>query len=280
MSDGGPDWEVVVDRLRFPEGLRWRDGRLYFSDVFDRTVHRVRPGEASELLAIVPGRPSGLGFLPDGTLLAVSMRDRSIVVIADGVTRPYADLSDLAGGDCNDMLVDTRGRAYVGNFGYDYAGGEERRAAQLVVVDTDRRARIVAEDVWFPNGMVLSPDGRTLMLAETSAERITLFTVGDDGSLRDRRTFEDVPGIRPDGIALAADGSLWVASPGTAEIVRFGRDGRVTQRWPAPGGMSQGCALGGVRGETLFVACSPTHDEVESEQRLGCILSTDVSPAR
>ncbi|MEO6124015.1 MAG: SMP-30/gluconolactonase/LRE family protein [Ilumatobacteraceae bacterium] len=277
MIDDHPVWDVVVDHLRFPEGLRWRQDTLYFSDVFDRSVHRVRPGQSAEFLANVPGRPSGLGFLPDGTLLAVSMRDRSIVTIVNGSIEPYADLSGLAGGDCNDMLVDPHGRAYVGNFGYDYAGGEERRAAQLVLIEPDRGARIVAENVWFPNGMILSPDGRTLMLAETSAERITLFTVDAEGSLSDRRTFEDIPGIRPDGIALDSHGAVWVASPGTAEIVQFDPNGEIVRRWPAPGGMSQGCALGGSDGNTLFVACSPTHDERESEQRLGCILSTRLS---
>ena len=272
-----PTWQVVVGGLRFPEGLRWHDGSLYFSDVFDGGVFRMDPGEEPVLLGRVDGRPSGLGFLPDGTLIAVSMRDRAIVSIVDGHTQPYADLARCAAGDCNDMLVDPAGRAYVGNFGYDYAGGEDRRAAQLVLVDVDRTPRIVAEDVWFPNGMLLSPDGRTLLLAETSAERITAFTVADDGSLTDRRKFEELSGIRPDGLALDRSGSVWAASPGTAEVVQFDAGGRLRVRWPAPGGMSQGCALGGADGRTLFVACSPTHDEAESRARAGTIMSTQVA---
>jgi sugar lactone lactonase YvrE len=179
------------------------------------------------------------------------------------------------------MLVDARGNAYVGSFGYDYAAGEERRAAVLVLVDALGNARVVADDVWFPNGMAVTPDGRTLLLAETPAERITAFTINtnggdDDGALSDRRVFAALDGARPDGIALDAEGAVWVASPGTGELLRVAEGGAVLGGGPAPHGMAQACALGGPDGRTLFACCSPSHDPVEAAEGRSVIAATRV----
>lgn len=252
-------WPVAVDGLAFPEGLRWHDDHLYFSDVFGRTIHRLASDGTCETLAEVPGLPSGLGFRPDGTLLAVSMADRAVLAIGPAGTSLVADLSPFARGHCNDMLVDPMGRAYVGNFGYDLLGGAEPAAAELLMVDIDGSVREVARDVWFPNGMVLSADRSTLFLAETSAERITAFTVDDRGDLHDRRELIATPGLRPDGLTIDAEDAIWAAVPRAGELVRVDRHGDITERIEAPGATT--CVLGGTDGRTLYVACSPTAEE-------------------
>jgi sugar lactone lactonase YvrE len=254
----GAQWEVVAHGLAFPEALRWREGALWFSDIFAGEVRSLRPGSPSELIAEVPGQPSGLGWTPDGTLLAVDMTARRVVALENGRLRQVADLAALSRGACNDMVVDAQGRAYVGHFGYDYVAGAPRAAASVLVVEPDGTASVAAEDVWFPNGMVL--DGRgNLFVAETSAGRITVFGVADGGRLEDRRVFADLDGARPDGMCLDAEGALWVASPGTGELLRVDADGVVQEREATPT-MVQTVMLGGDDGTTLFAASSPTHD--------------------
>lgn len=298
MTDGGSadgEWQPVASGLAFPEGIRWHDGTLWLSDVFACQILQIEQDGSVRVVAHVPGRPSGLGWRPDGTLLAVSMSDRQLLAVrearvaddhqsagapqrtGDAQLDVVSELRSLTGGDCNDMLVDGSGRAYIGNFGYDYAAGHQRQSTPLVLVDLDGQARHVAEDLWFPNGMALSPDGRTLHVAETPAERISSFSVAADGSLSDRRVME-LDGLRPDGMALDAEGALWVASPGTGELARVGANGQILERQAAPGGVVQACALGGPDGDVLFVCGSPTHDEAEAlEGRAGRILARRVA---
>jgi sugar lactone lactonase YvrE len=273
------DWRVVLAGLAFPEGIRWHAGALWLSDVFARRILRLRGDGGVQVVARVPGRPSGLGWRPDGTMLAVSMTDRRLLAVPGAGASPdvVSDLRALTGGDCNDLLVDRVGRSYVGNFGYDYAAGHPRQPTALVMVDVDDAARVVADDLWFPNGMAMTPDGSTLLVAETPAERISSFAVGLDGSLGDRRVL-DLDGLRPDGLALDAAGALWVASPGTGELARITSDGRVVERGPAPGGVAQGCVLGGTDGRTLFVCSTPTHEESDALDRLaGRIFAREVA---
>jgi sugar lactone lactonase YvrE len=269
-------WRTVADRLAFPEAPRWRDGRLFLSEIFGGRVVAIDARGGVEVVAEVPGRPSGLGWWPDGTMLVVSMQRRQVLrAVPGGGLTEHADLSTLVSGDANDMVVDERGNAYVGSFGYDYAAGEERRASVLVLVEPSGAARVVADDVWFPNGMVVTGDGRTLLVAETPAERITAFTVADDGSLSNRRVFADLGGARPDGIALDASGALWVASPATGELLHVAQ-GTILERLPSPGGSALACALGGPDGHTLFVCCSPSHDPSEATERRGSVMATRV----
>jgi sugar lactone lactonase YvrE len=276
------EWQTLATGLAFPEAPRWRDGRLYVSEIFGERVVAIDERGSVEVVLGLPGRrPSGLGWRPDGSMLVVSMQERELLTLtADGGLESVADLSALVDGDTNDMLVDERGNAYVGSFGYDYAAGEERRAAVLVLVDARGSARVVADDVWFPNGMAVTPDGATLLVAETPAERITAFTVtlggSDDGSLTDRRVFAALDGARPDGIALDAEGAVWLASPGTGELLRVAEGGAVLAGGPAPHGMAQACALGGPDGRTLFACCSPSHDPAEAAEGRSLIAATRV----
>ena len=277
MSES-PVWDVVVDGLAFPEGMRWRDGELYYSDIFGGVVQRVRPGGEPETLAKIDGLPSGLGFAPDGSVLVVSMRTRSIMKLGPNGPELWADLTDLTSGDCNDMFVDHLGRAYVGNFGYDYVGGAERQPAALVMVDPDGVARQVAHDLWFPNGILSTPDGATLLVAETRGDRITAFDIAADGSLSGRRVFADLPGCGPDGMTIDRDGGVWFGAPHTSEIIHVDASGEITETWAAPNVKAQACTLGGDDGRTLFVACSPTADQHDATTRRPAqILATRVA---
>lgn len=251
--------EVVFDGVDFGEGPRWRDGRLWFSDFYQHVVRALDPatGEA-EVVAEVPGQPSGLGWLPDGRLLVVSMTDRRLLrQEADGSLVEHADLSAVATFHTNDMVVDAVGRAYVGNFGFDLDGGGTPTTAALALVQPDGTVEVAADDLHFPNGAAVTPDGRTLVLAETMASRLTAFTVDDDGRLADRRTWAEAPGTFPDGICLDAEGGIWFADPASPRALRITEGGAVdtvvdtTQPCFA-------CALGGPDGRDLFCLTAPS----------------------
>jgi len=245
----------------FFEGPRWHDGRFYVSDFFANTVSAYTLDGDAELIATVPQRPSGLGFMPNGDLLIASMRDRKLLRVHDGAVAEHADLSAIATGDVNDMLVDARGGAYVGNFGFDL-GVEPARDACLAYVDPAGTARVVADDLWFPNGMALLPDGMTLLVAETIGKRISSFAVAPDGTLSRRAVwaaFEGSAAIRPDGIALAPDGRLWVADAGGSRAVLVAEGGRVVRTVAVEDGVFA-VALGGKAESTLLLCAAPTYD--------------------
>ena len=245
--------EVLVAGLTFPEAPRWRDGKLWFSDFYSHRVLTVDLTGRLETVVEVPQRPSGLGWRPDGTLLIVSMLDRRLLRL-DGDKLPVvADLSTLATGPCNDMVVDAVGRAYVGNFGFDRHRGEPPRTACLARVDPDGRVTRAAEDLDFPNGTVITPDGRTLVVAETLAHRLTAFDIAADGALSGRRLFAALDGCFPDGICLDADGAVWVADARSPRVVRVGADGRVLRTLTTGQTGAFACMLGGPDRRTLFV---------------------------
>jgi len=259
---------VLLEGLLFPECPRWHEGKLWFSDMHAYKVQTVDPNGRLETVASVAERPAGLGFLADGRLMVVSMRDRRLLRLeADGLGE-IADLSDLTGGDLNDMVVDAEGRAYIGNFGYDYHSNPmSLRPANIVLVTPDGQARSVADGLIFPNGMVISPDGTTLIVAETFASRLTAFTVTPDGSLTDRRSFAELGGPLPDGICLDADGAVWVGSPTTGEFLRVVEGGTVTHRVPVPGKWAVACMLGGSDRLTLFLCTAETTPEDQSKDK-------------
>lgn len=251
----------LVGGLVFPEGPRWYDGRLWFSDMHAGAVMAVDLEGNLDRIANVPERPSGLGFLPDGRLLVVSMLDRRLLRLDPDLLRQYADLTDVAGGDLNDMVVDGEGRAYVGNFGYDYLHGGEPRPARLVMVARDGTVRVVADDLLFPNGTVITPDGMRLIVAETGARRLTAFDIEEDGGLTNRRTFAELGDATPDGICLDEEGAVWVGSPGTQEFLRVSEGGAVSARIPTPDRWAVACALGGPERKTLFLLTAKTSQQ-------------------
>lgn len=245
---------VLLDDLVFPEGPRWRDGRLWFSDMHAREVVAVDESGARETIAEVPGSPSGLGWLPDGRLLVVSMEDRRVLRLEDGRLVEHADLAALAPFHLNDMVVDARGNAYVGNFGFDLHGGERLARTCLILVTPDGAVRVVADGLAFPNGSVVTPDGRSLIVAESFRRALTAFDVEADGSLANRRRWAEVS-FNPDGIALDADGCIWAAHPiRPGGFLRVAPGGAIVDRIDLPdvvGGFA--CALGGADRRTLFL---------------------------
>ena len=272
------DAQLLLDGGTFFEGPRWRDGRWWVSDFYRHLVLTVTPdGDTDEILE-VPAQPSGLGWLPDGSLLVVSMKDRQVLRrSADGTVSTHADLSDLLAGNANDMVVTEDGHAYVGSFGFDLMAGEDPAMSRIAHVAPDGTASVAAEDVGFPNGAVVTPDGSTLIVGETLGCGYTAFTIQDDGSLTDRRswaqlaprptlgTFEETlpqVTVAPDGCTRDAEGAIWFADAMGARLVRVAEGGEILEEQPAPGGAGVfACMLGGEDGRTLLACCAPDFAE-------------------
>jgi len=263
--------ETVLDNLVFPECPRWHDDSLYFSDMHDGIVWRLTKAGASKVLE-VPEYPAGLGWLPDGTMQVVSMLDRRVLrVTADGVIT-IADLSGRIAYPANDMMMDRAGRAYVGNFGFDLNGGASPQATILLRVDTSGEVHVAAEGMLFPNGAEFTADGRTLIIAETFASRLTAFDVAADGSLSRRRVYAPLGSLLPDGICLDAEGCVWVTCPGAHQIVRVREGGEIADSIPLPGRESFACMLGGADGRDLYICTACDYNPVETKkQRAGKI---------
>jgi sugar lactone lactonase YvrE len=253
---------VYLDGLVFGECPRWHGGALWLSDMFGgRVLRSAGPGQAETALALPGGRPSGLAFLDDGSLLVVSMLDRKLLRRwPDGRVEPFADLAPHVTGDINDMVRAPDGGVFVGNFGFDLFGGAEGRLTNLHHVAGDGRVREVATDLNFPNGMVVTPDGRTLILAETFAHRLTAFDIVG-GELRSRREFAALGDYAPDGICLDAAGAVWVSAFVGDAYLRVEPGGRVTHQVPTPGRRAVACNLGGPDGRTLFMLTADTDVE-------------------
>lgn len=251
---------LFADDLVFPEAPRWHDDRLWVSDVFDRKLYNLGWDGSRTLLNEVPGRPSGIGFLPDGTPLVVSSEDRKLMKRVDDELVVHADLWDFAAGDLNDFVVDEIGRVYVGNFGFDLMGGAPKALTKLHVVEPDGSIRTVASELEFPNGAVLTHGGRTLVVAETWAGKLTAYDRDADGNLSERRVYADLGHREPDGICIDAEGGIWVACFNTGEFVRVREGGEITDL-VSVGGRAVSCELGGPAGTTLF--CSAFKGELE-----------------
>jgi len=254
--------ELLLDDLTFAEGPRWHEGRLWFSDFFDHVVKTVDVAGNVETVVEVAGQPSGLGWLPDGRLLVVSMTDRRVMRLDPNGLVLHADLAQIATFHCNDMVVDAVGRAYVGNFGFDLDHAFASRPAREVLaeaptadvarVDPDGSVHLAASDFAFPNGTVITPDGRTMIIAETVGARLTAFDVDELGGLSNRRVWAALAGMAPDGICLNADGHVWVADPNGSQCALVGEGGRVIDAIPTDQAC-YACMLGGDDGRTLFL---------------------------
>jgi sugar lactone lactonase YvrE len=267
---------TVIDGLSYLEGPRWHDGRIWFSDFYTHRVFSAREdGSDLRVEASVAQQPSGLGWLPDGRLLIVSMRDRRLLRREpDGTLVTHADLSRHATGHLNDMTVDAQGRVYVGNFGFDLMGGAPLEPAALHRADPDGTVTEVATDLWFPNGSVITKDG-VLLVNETFGNRVTAFDLTEDGRLANRRTwaeFGPLPthreiekvlpqlSVAPDGSCLDAEGALWIADATGGRLLRVTGGGEIVDE-VSPGTPVFACALGGSDGKTLFACAAPDFDE-------------------
>ena len=245
---------ILLDNLTFPEGPRWHDGRLWFSDFYSHSVMAVDLDGKAETICAVPNQPSGLGWLPDGRLLVVSMIDQKVMRLdPDGLVE-HADVSSLSHHWCNDMTVDGNGRAYVGNFGFDYRAGEAPRNTTLVRVDPDGSISVAADDLFFPNGIAITPDGKTMVVAESWGRKLTAFDKANDGTLSNRRDWAVSQGNWvPDGICMDAEGAVWIADPVKKQVMRIKDGGEIAQTVSTGERGSYACALGGVDRRTLLI---------------------------
>lgn len=287
---------TVATGFHFLEGPRWRDDRIWFSDFYGHRVYScLEDGGDLRIEAQVPQQPSGTGRLPDGRTLIVSMRDRLLLRReGDGSLVSHADLSGHARGHLNDMVVDDRGRAFVGEFGFDLMGGAPPEPGRLMRADPDGTVTTVADDLRFPNGMVITPEG-TLLVGESFGNRITAFDIGADGALINRRVwaqFGPVPtgddilealgqiAVAPDGACLDADGAMWVADAAHARVVRVREGGEIVDEIGLDTGVFA-CMLGGADGRTLFLCAAPDfleHNRVQAKE--GSLLSVRVDSPR
>lgn len=255
---------VVASNLVFPEGPRWHDGRLWFSDMHDQRVWALDPVTGhQELIAIIESDPSGLGWTPGGDLLVVSMQDRRLVKVLGsrpgGEVVTVADLSGIATFHCNDMVVDSEGRAYVGNFGFDLHGGAAPMLANIAIVEPHGEVRLGADGFQFPNGAVITADRSTLIVAESGGRRLTAMDLAADGSMSDRRVWADLGRLVPDGICLDPLGNVWIADPihGGCHLIAEGGAVLASIATP-PGRGAFACALGDLDGPTLFMCVAQT----------------------
>jgi sugar lactone lactonase YvrE len=254
--------------LFFGEAPRWREGSLYFADIHSHRVMAWRPEGGLEVVAVFEGPVSGLGWLPDGRMLVVSMHDRRLLRREpDGAFVEHADLSAIATWHANDMVVARDGAAYVGNFGFALEAPAEFKRASLACVSPLGAVSVAAADLSFPNGAVITPDDRTLIIAESAARRLTAFDLSPAGLLSNRRPWAVLPqGAFPDGICLDADGAVWAASPSSHEVLRIREGGEILERIPTEQ-QAIACMLGGDDRRTLFICTAESTDPAACKAR-------------
>tara|TARA_B000000437_G_C11619205_1_gene294695 strand:- start:30 stop:806 length:777 start_codon:yes stop_codon:yes gene_type:complete len=253
---------------------------LWFSDFYSHEVITVDEKGTRNTIVSVPEQPSGLGWDKQGELLIVSMRDQKLLRHSNGRLVEHADLSPYSNYWCNDMVVDKSGGAYIGNFGFDRHAGEKPKPTTLVRVDPNGEASIAAEDLWFPNGAVITPDNSTLIIAETRASRLTAFDILQNGELKNRRVFAETSNMYPDGICLDEEGAIWVADPKNKEVIRIKEGGEITDKLELETRGAYACMLGGNDGKTLFVCTNTGSGPDIANQRAGKIETTRVKIAK
>jgi sugar lactone lactonase YvrE len=250
---------VLVDNLKFPEGPRWHEGKLWFSDYSTNQILNVDLNGNLQTVVELPDLPTAHDWTPDGRMLIVSANARQLLSLEDGELATAADMSKLVPYACGELVIDWNGRAYVGNIGFDF-GTEPAvpNPGSILLVTPEGKAQIVAEGLGFPNGMVITPDGRTLIVAESYNARLTAFAIEADGALSHRRTwaqFDDSISFEegrftPDGICLDAEGAVWVAS--LNEVLRVHEGAQIVARIPVDN-FPLACMLGGPERRTLFI---------------------------
>jgi sugar lactone lactonase YvrE len=270
-----PEPHILMTGIALGESPRWRDGRLWYSDWGAREVIAMVPDGTSEVIAHVETFPFCIDFLPDGRLLIVSGREGLLLCHEpDGSLVTHADLSSLGAPPWNDIVVDGRGNAYVNNLGFDFGTGAAFAPGALVVVKPDGAARQVADNLAFPNGMAVTPDNETLIVAESYGERLTAFDIAADGGLSNRRAWADTPGDHPDGICLDAEGAIWYGDVGSKRCVRVREGGEVLQSIDLDRGCFA-CMLGGDDGRTLYMVAATFPDAMSGGERTGQVLAVE-----
>lgn len=260
--------KTLIDGLGFAEGLRWHQGKLWFSDFLTRRVQTLDKEGRLESIGYIPGQPSGLGFNPHGEPLVVSMLDRKVLKVGFEQLEVAANLLPLDTPPCNDMLVDKAGTMYISTFSYElwYETAPEGASSPLIRIGSDGRISVAAAELRMPNGITLLPDERTLVVAETHACRLTAFTVQADGSLGARRCFAELD-CHPDGICCDVNGDVWVSGLYEEKFVKVRAGGKVLCTIVTPGRWAVACALGGEDNRQLF--CATATVKQSNDLRMG-----------
>jgi sugar lactone lactonase YvrE len=270
----------VLDGGRYFEGPRWHAGRLWFVDCMDRTLLSLAPsGECEQHAKFDDDTPCGLGVLPDGTLVVLTMFRKRLLTCSDGQLSLYADLSGIAAGTIDDMIIDGRGRAYVGDLGFDLPPPPDRGpVGRIILVAPDGAMRVVADGLRFPNGIAVSADNSRLVVAEMDGEGLADYDIGADGGLDFRRRLGSVKS--PDGICLDRDGAVWVAAFDEDAFIRLDGGGRELQRIEVPGRRAIACVLGGPSRRTLFcLSAATSYEELRQRKSSARIDVVDVEIA-
>jgi sugar lactone lactonase YvrE len=270
-----PDLQTLTTGLGLPESPRWHDGRLWFANWVAQEIVAVDLEGRSEVIARLPSFPFSLDWLPDGTLLVIAGREgRLLRAQADGTLATHADLTGRSAHPWNEIVVDGRGNTYLNNTGFAFPGGDFAPGTVTLVTPAGD-VREVADGVAFPNGMAVTPDNATLIVAESYAGRLTAFDIAADGSLSGRRAWAEIDGAAPDGICLDADGAAWYADVPNQRCVRVAEGGEVLETVALDRGCFA-CALGGTDGRTLFMLAADWRGATSmgGDARTGQILTT------
>lgn len=261
---------VLIDNthgLKFTESPRWHDGKLWFLDIHDHQIKTVDLDGLLERAVELPFTPNGFGIERDGSLLVGDAFQRQIYRWDGTNLQPLADLSGVTRFCLSDGIVDTQDRMYVGDIGYNFVDPTQTPVETCVIacVEPDGRAALVADGLYFPNGMVITPDGRTLIVAETIGHRLSAFDIRDDGSLANRRVYAQLPDdVGPDGIALDAEGAVWFANPeGRPGVLRVREGGEIAEQVELDETHAYAVMLGGPERRHLFISASDSHDPAE-----------------
>jgi sugar lactone lactonase YvrE len=260
---------ILVDNnqgLKFTESPRWHDGKLWFLDIHGKAIKTVELDGTLATVLDLPFLPNGFGIAADGTLIFGDALTRKIYRWDGKTLQVTADLTQLTVFCLSDGILDAKGRLYIGDIGYNFfdPANQPVNTCVLVRVDPGGSASVVADGLSFPNGMVFYPDGKTLVVAECMAHRLTAFDVDDSGALHNRRVWAELPeGTHPDGICMDAEGAIWVANPeGEDKVLRVLEGGQITHRIQVATD-AFAVALGGTDGRQLFVCTAASHNPAE-----------------
>ncbi len=272
-------WTELVGGLDFGEGPRWHDGELWYSDFYQQRVYRVAADGTRTTVVEIDDRPSGLGWMPNGDLLIVAMTSKRLLRFDGATVTTHAELGEFAPANCNDTVVDGAGNAYVGHFGFDLEAGDDFTPASVLLVRPDGAVSVAADNMAFPNGSVITPEGDTLIVGQSFGGDYIAFDIGADASLSNRRQWAAIPGTAPDGCSLDAAGGIWFSDARGSQVVRVVEGGEVTHRLPTPQ-PTFACVLGGADGRTLHALCADgSHPNKVAGSRSGTILTTLVEHA-
>jgi sugar lactone lactonase YvrE len=252
--------------LKFTESPRWYNNKMWFIDIHDKSIKTVDLSGTVETSFDLPFIPNSFGLTPEGVIVVGDAFERKIYRVQDGSLELLADISDMTVFCLSDGIVDSHGRLYVGDIGYNFVDPVAKpvETCVLILVGTDGKSSVVAKDLCFPNGIVITPDGRTLIVGETIGHRLTAFDIAADGSLSNRRVWAQLPeSVGPDGICLDAEGGVWCANPeGVDSVVRVTEGGTITDRIRVDT-HAYAVMLGGPERKHLFICTSASHDPAE-----------------